>query len=677
LVATKQANVLIVVIYKNDNDNNPNVNSMMNTQPYSDDEEHEVTDRDQEESDGMIHDQLPTVEEIKAKVFLDSEKQQRQHEQRKKQWTLWSGVVGLCILSLTIFIIVGTKRHRYHKAIASITKHVRISHPDVFEDATSPQSRALQWMVNYDPLHLPLPKHPTDPFVQRYIIATFVYAITPPENHNNAVRDMFHFLSYKHECLWNSQWKRTDADHSIDTIKMGIICENPHPGSHVDRHEDDDATIGFEHPPVTSIVVQSAGLRGELPPEMEFLTSLRHVALDGNQIKGQIPVMPYLTHLSVSYNALTGYVPDYFSEMTRLEVLSMSENALQGSLPTTLAGLTNLKLLALNGNELTGGLAQIYPLTSLEELYLQYNSFEDQLSNGSFRSLANLKVLDMKSNRFYGPLPDALWNLSKLEVIDFHHNSLDGHINDVIISNHPLKYLDISSNVLGGGLPPSTSNLRSLTHLDVSYNRFEATLPSHLANATRMKTLLMTENDMFGPQPIPDWIRNMKDLRHLSFRLTSRTGTIPAWFGELTNLELLDLDWNHLSGTIPTELAQLSHLKYLMLNRNIMHGKIPRAVSSLQTLEVLMVDSNDFNGALESCHIPFLIADCGDPEKGCPDCDSDTQQISCPCCTSCCYDNALRCNMEDWIGRADGEFRNTYDRYGYNFDKATYFPVID
>ena len=575
-------------------------------------------------------------------------------------------IITLIVVTVTILIVVATKKHRHKKAIHSVTTKVRISHPTVFDDKTSPQSRALEWMIHYDPLQLPLPKTHDDPFIQRYIIATLVFAITPKENHNNDVRDMFHFLSNKHECLWNSKWKRIDDDdHSIQTIKMGILCESESE-NHEEEH-DVDALIGSEHPPVTSIIVKSIQfLGGVLPPELESLKSLRHVELDGNQLKGDVPVMPYLTHLSLSYNAYTGYVPDHFSEMTRLEVLSMSGNALQGSLPKSLSALTNLKLLALDGNELTGGLAEIYPLTSLEELYLQYNSFEDHLSNGSFNRLSNLKVLDGKNNRFSGPLPDSLWNMSKLEVIDFYHNALDGHINDVIIPDHPLKYFDVSSNVLGGSLPPSMSNLRSLTHLDVSYNRFEAVLPNYLATATKMKTLLFTENDMFGPQPIPDWIRNMKDLKHLSFRLTSRTGTLPTWFGELTQLELLDLDWNHISGTIPTEMAQLSHLKYLMLNRNLMRGKIPRGVSSLPNLDVLMVDNNDFNGALEleSCHISNMIADCGNPEKGCPDCDSDTQQISCPCCTSCCYDNAQRCNMEDWI--PDDEFRSTYDHYGYN-----------
>jgi len=486
----------------------------------------------------------------------------------------------------------------------------------------------------------------------------------------------FHFLSDQHECLWNSEWKRADNDHALESIKMGILCRRLDDNNDLrDEDVDDDRIVGIEHPPVTSIVMHSAGLQGELPRELESLTALQHVALDNNKIRGQVPVMPYLTHLSLSYNELTGYMPDHFSEMSRLETLSMAENALQGSLPKTLAALTNLELLALNGNQLTGGMAQIYPLSNLEEIYLAYNSFEDQLSNGSFQKLSNLKVLDMKSNRLSGPLPDALWNMTKLEVVDFHHNSLDGHINDVIRDDHPLKYLDISSNILGGGLPPSISNLRSLTHLDVSYNRFEALLPDYLANMTRMKTLLLTENDMLGPEPIPTWVRGMTDLQHLSFRLTARTGTLPTWFGELTRLQLLDLDWNHISGTIPTELGALTRLRYMMLNRNLMNGKVPSEVSSLPNLKFLMLDNNGFSGEVDACHVPFLITDCGDPELGCPDCDSDTQKIACPCCSSCCYDYAQRCNMEDWVVQVEDEFRSDFDQYGYSFDDVAYIPA--
>jgi Leucine-rich repeat (LRR) protein len=625
-----------------------------------------------EDDDEGRHSQLPTVEEIKAKSHFDM---QQMGKRRPMRLFLLVGLGSLCLGCFIALVVIVRKNRQYKAAVASITTVVRISQPRTMDDPRSPQTRALKWMIHHDPLHLPLPRQREDPFVQRYVIATFVFALVP----TSEISQAFGMLSAKHECLWNSEWKRADDDHALEGIRMGILCSHEYYDSdkegerEVEKEGDDYPEES--NPTVKAIVMKSAGLEGEIPPEIESLNRLEKLALDGNKVHGDVPVMPYLRYLSLAYNALTGYIPDHFSEMTRLTTLSMSENALQGSLPKSFAALTDLKLLAMDGNELTGGLASIYSLSSLEEIYLSYNSFEDQLSNGSFGKMSQLQVVDMKSNRLSGPLPDILWSMTNLRVVDFHQNALDGRINDVVVPNHPLKYLDVSSNILGGGLPPSIQNFGSLTHLDVSYNRFELPLPNYLANMTHMKTLMLTENGMFGPQRIPSWIRQMTDLKHLSFRLTSRTGSVPTWFGELTQLELLDLDWNHLDGTIPTELGQLTRLKYLMLNRNLMNGRIPTEVSGLPLLKIFMVDNNRFKGELDGCHISYqLVADCGDPGYGCPDCDSVTQLVSCPCCTSCCYDDAERCNMEDWSVDVEEEFRSGYDRFGYIFDDVKYVP---
>jgi Leucine-rich repeat (LRR) protein len=624
---------------------------------------------DEDGAVGHCHDQLPSVEEVKARVRLEKE---QQAERRPKNLFLLLGVGVLCLGSFITLIVLVRNNQQYKKAVASITTRVRVSHPDALDDPLSPQSQALTWMLHQDPLRLPLPLQPEDPFVQRYIIAVLVFAVAPSKE----TRQAFGLLSGEHECLWNSEWKRADDDHALEGVRMGILCR--HEGYDSDKDEEWEATNGEFHmeesnPTVKAIVMRSAGLVGEIPPEIESLHGLEKLALDGNKIQGTMPVMPYLRYLSLAHNELTGYLPTHFSDMTRLTTFSMSENALQGSLPKSFAALTQLQLLALDGNELTGGLANIYQLSNLEEIYLAYNSFDDQLSNGSFGKMPKLRVVDMKSNRLSGPLPDALWSMTNLEVVDFHQNALDGHINDVIVRAHPLQYLDISSNVLGGELPPSFQNFGSLTHLDLSYNRFEVILPNYLANMTHMKTLMLTEAGMFEPQPLPNWLRRMTDLENVSFRLTLRTGSIPTWFGELTRLELLDLDWNHLDGTIPNELSRLTRLKYLMLNRNLMNGKIPTEVSGLPNLRILMVDNNRFYGDLDACHVSYkLSADCGDPDYGCPDCDSDTQLVSCPCCTGCCYENAERCNMQDWAVDVEEEFRSSYDHFGYDFDDVKY-----
>eukprot|EP00535_Pseudo-nitzschia_heimii_P009866 CAMPEP_0197174588 /NCGR_PEP_ID=MMETSP1423-20130617/1040_1 /TAXON_ID=476441 /ORGANISM="Pseudo-nitzschia heimii, Strain UNC1101" /LENGTH=700 /DNA_ID=CAMNT_0042623531 /DNA_START=93 /DNA_END=2195 /DNA_ORIENTATION=- len=639
------------------------------------------------EEDQVGHDQLPSVEEVKANAhFDDAMRRPTRNKRRNRKLPLL-----LCAIVIAGAFVMGSlassKRKQRQTAIASVTKTVRISHPDVFLDSNSPQSRALDWMIYDDEMKLSLPAKKTDPFVQRYVIAVFVFALTTENTKittalsKNSTRDSFDLLSDAHECDWNSEWDRVDlfdklGDIVNQRVTLGIIC-----GFSNEILNDDAISTGS----VTGILLPRSGLEGELPPELEVLRYLTRLDLNNNQIRGKIPTLPYLNDLSLAYNQLSGNLPDHFSQMTRLRSLSLSGNAFQGYVPIRFSALTDLNILALNENQLTGGLEEIYPLTNLEELYLSKNSFEDHLSHGSFKELSGLRVIDLKNNRISGPLPNALWKLTNLEVIDFHKNAIDGHINDVIVEGHPLKYLDVSNNFLGGGLPSTVSHLTSLTHLDVSYNRLDTRLSqTHLAGMTKMKSLLLTEEDGLGPQPITEWLRGMTDLEQVSFRLTARTGTLPTWFGELTRLQLLDLDWNHISGTIPTELGRLTNLRYLMLNRNLMTGTVPTVVSYLPHLKILMLDTNEFDrvvltGDEDVCElegfdgrIDHLVADCGRMDKGVP----VEREVVCPCCTDCCWDSLQRCNMKDSIIELEEEYRSSYDRYEYDFDGAYYVPAV-
>ena len=624
-----------------------------------------------------VHDQLPSTEEVKANVHFDLSAQKKKRSSRYNNILL---VLGIAILVVFALVIHNKGiRDRYQSAVASVTTTVLLSHQDAFLDPKSPQSKALLWMINEDSLRLPLPSSKSDPFVQRYAIAVLVFALTKPNTKTSMslseenTRTIFGLLSGVHECEWKSEWEKFE-DKKEDRVEMGILC-------------DQESVIGIFFP--------RSGLQGELPPELELLSNLRRTNLANNQITGTIPSMPHLRNLNLSYNQLTGNLPGHVSKMIYLTSLRLSNNALKGSLPDKFGSLTNLQVLDLNENQLNGRLEELYSLNNIEELYLAYNSFDEQLTQNSFRELSNLRVIDAKENRISGSIPNALWRLTNLEVIDFHKNSLDGHIvnsNNIIPENHPLKYLDISNNLLDGGIPTSIGNLGSLTHLNFSYNRLDSRIPrDHMASMTNLKTLLVTEDDGMGFEPLPDWLKGMTGLQHLSFRLATRTGTIPTWFGELTKLELLDLDWNHISGTIPTELGLLTNLKYLMLNRNLLSGTVPTEVTYLPKLKILMLDTNDLvdtilvgdeeacdaattNGSDKSLgRIEHLIADCGKTQEK-----QETleQEVECPCCTSCCWDSAPRCNMQDWtqLQIVEEEYRGTYDRKEYS-DYASFVPM--
>lgn len=536
---------------------------------------------------------------------------------------------GALLLLAVVGLIIGrimesSERGPTARAMAYL-QELEVTLPDDFALKNSPQRQAVEWMVNRDPLKLGISDHG---FVQRYVVAVFVFALAVPSSKDTTLRKDLRFLSGYHECDWQAKW---ESRHDKTGLFMGIFC-------------DDDKQVN-------KIILPTLGLTGQFPAELASLERLQKIVLDDNQLTGTMPYLPSLTHLSLAYNNIAGSLSSHLGLMTKLQELILTENMITGELPKEIEKLSLLRRLAIGGNDLTIGISNVFHLTQLEELYGAFNSFEDQLDNESFRFLTNLKILDLKNNRLQGPFPDALWTLPKLQVLDFHFNALDGHLREIDDKYNPvLEYLDVSENFLSGGMPTTLNKVTKLVHLDVSSNRFDKTLQGDFSALTNLEALLMTDSSSFGPQPIPSWLQQLTNLRHLSLKLTGRTGTIPDWFfTSLNQLEILDMDWNRISGTIPSSIAQVTTLEHLLLNRNWLEGTVPSEVSNLPNLKTIMVDNNRLVGELMACQASSVVADCGNPLLGCPNCISDTTEVNCPCCTRCCYDENELCNTEDWI----------------------------
>lgn len=162
----------------------------------------------------------------------------------------------------------------------------------------------------------------------------------------------------------------------------------------------------------------------------------------------------------------------------------------------------------------------------------------------------------------------------------------------------------------------------NVTEVSLYANNLEGSVPASIANLTKVRYLLLGNNDLHGPIPpqigqlaqlerfygdaagftgnIPQSFASLKKLTFLNLRSNSLSGTLPAFVGDYPDLEELYLDGNQFSGAIPADLAKLTKLKHLELANNRFTGTIPAALGSLPQLQTLTLSGNQLTGSIPS-----------------------------------------------------------------------------
>ena len=90
-----------------------------------------------------------------------------------------------------------------------------------------------------------------------------------------------------------------------------------------------------------------------------------------------------IVEIDLSFNNLTGKLPNEISDLTSLRVLNLAFNKLEGELPKTLTDLTNLETLQLFSNNFSGALPKdIGRMENLKtlELYNQRRVKQEQMN---------------------------------------------------------------------------------------------------------------------------------------------------------------------------------------------------------------------------------------------------------------------------------------------------------
>ncbi|KAG6642832.1 receptor-like protein EIX1 [Carya illinoinensis] len=396
------------------------------------------------------------------------------------------------------------------------------------------------------------------------------------------------------------------------------------------------------------------------------LSSLTYLDMSGVNLSqvvnwpNKVMMLPSLTHLSLSSCSLSTLTTPQFlsinaSTSSQLLFLDLSGNYFtcsifhwlfnsttnlvdlhlryinglhECSIPDAFGSLNSLQTLNLAGNMLVGGIPRsLWNLCSLDSLHLGYNRLSGNLyefmSNASSCLTDSLQHFVISDNRFTGPLPETIGNLSNLETLNIDNNSLTGVIYEAHFSNlNKLKWLDLGFNFLilrfshdwvppfqlyvislsscrlGSAFPKWLQSQKNYIVLDISNAGISDTIPVWFWDfPPRLQYLVMSNNQLHG---------NLSDLSSPRFNELAGIDLSANLFGGsishflLNNVSSLDLSNNRFSGPISflCELNTPTLLESLNLSNNTLSGELPNCWTYIHHLVVLNLANNNFYGKI-------------------------------------------------------------------------------
>ena len=207
-----------------------------------------------------------------------------------------------------------------------------LSGPDLLSDPASPQSQALEWILdstevnNWDGLEVS----------QRYAVAV----------------------------IWASSDDNLSSFGNQNSVICGASGISCNIGNEITNWSEAQGTGGTLPPEIglltqlTRLSASYSTLTGELPSEIGLLTQLTRLFLEGNSFTGQIPSeigqLLALKELYLNANQFSGMIPSELGQLIALGGLFLDTNQLTGTIPDQLTQLTNLVAVTLSNNLLTG-----------------------------------------------------------------------------------------------------------------------------------------------------------------------------------------------------------------------------------------------------------------------------------------------------------------------------------
>ena len=330
------------------------------------------------------------------------------------------------------------------------------------------------------------------------------------------------------------------------------------------------------------VMLTSNNFTGTLPhisPNVFFIN------VAGNSLSG--PISPFLCHklgrksalgyLDISWNSLTGAIPDCWENWRGLTFLFIGNNKLEGEIPPSIGLLNEIIVMDFNKNNLSGEFSlDLSNMKSLVFINLGHNSFSGVVPT---KMPESMQVMILRSNQFSSKIPQQICNLPSLIQLDLSQNKLFGSIPPCVFNisamdgERRIRHFGFTLDLFWKGRELGYRDIGLLRNLDLSSNNLSGEIPRELFCLTQLLFLNLSRN-------------------HFS-------GKISTKIGGMKNLESLDLSKNHLSGTIPETISNLSFLSYLNLSYNDFSGQIPLG-TQLQSF-----DAWSYVGNTKLCGLPL------------------------------------------------------------------------
>lgn len=209
--------------------------------------------------------------------------------------------------------------------------------------------------------------------------------------------------------------------------------------------------------------------------------------------------------------------------------------------------------LRLTKNQLAFFPSDIYQLTNLQKLYVNYNPMRGIIS-GQIGQLRALQEFYAYSNQLTGSLPTEIGLLDKVRVFTMANNRLTGTIPTEVNNMLNLQVFSLH----GGTADDEEGGIGSMESSHADHVGLTGSIPSFAA-APRLSKLFLADNSFTGSLPEDFLAHNQltEDYVLVNLRNNKLTGGIPPVLRRFSTLNL-DLVGNTLTGNIPDYLCTRS-----------------------------------------------------------------------------------------------------------------------